>query len=199
MRSLAAIGRVGAAAILLASALFTSQLTVPSVAVACSCRMPGGVAEVVGDPDIVVVAGTIAAVEIANGPFGPQRAVQLTVLRVFQGEVLPGPVPIRSGHGSDCIPMLEGGSHVVLTARIGETGLEPVICGHFGLLTTVEGQALLREVEAAFGPGTGPPAPAPASGVDLASIALIAVGGLVAVVLFGTIFLAFGRRDRAAA
>jgi hypothetical protein len=42
---------------------------------------------------------------------------------------------------------------------------------------------------------TGPPPPATTGDVDLASIALIAVGALVAIVLVGAVVLAFGRRE----
>lgn len=183
---------------LLAGLLSSIQLGSPSLTIACSCAPRGAVAEVAGDPGVLVLTGTVAAIELANGPFGPQRAAQLTVLRVFQGQVRPGPVPIKGGDGANCLPALETGWHVVLTARIVANGLEPVACGHFGLLTTPEGQALLREVEAAFGQGAGPPRPTSERDVDLASVALIAVGGLVVAVLLGAVILAFGRRDRAA-
>lgn len=197
MRSLAAMGRVCAAVILLGGALLTTQLSVPGAAVACTCKRPDGVAKVAGNPEIVVVAGTIAAIELANGPFGPQTAAQLTVLRVFQGQLLPGPMQIRSGNGADCIPTFETGWNVVLTATLVEGRLEPVPCGHFGLLTTPEGQALLQQFEAAFGQGAGPPPASRESTVDLATIAIVAVVGVVVLVMIGALIAALGRRDRA--
>ena len=194
------LARVACAAILLSGALLASRLTMPSRTVACSCMQPGKVAEVAGDPNILVVAGTVLAIDIILDRFGQRTTGQFAIERVFQGPALPAKVPIVGGNGADCIPMIEAGWHVVMTARIVEERLEPVGCGHFGLLTEPSGQALLRDIEAEFGGGIGPPAPdpTPEPGIDLAAIALTSVGGLVAVVLFGAIVLAFGRRDRAA-
>ena len=189
--------RTACAAIVLVSGLFVVQLTTPSGMAACSCAPRGNVAGLAGDPEILVLTGTIDAIQLANGPFGPQVAAQLTILRVFQGRILPGPVPIVGGDGVNCVPTIADGQHVVLTARIAHDRLEPTACGHFGLLTTPEGQALLRDVEAVFGPGTGPAPPATTGDVDLASIALIAVGALVAIVLVGALVMTIGRRDRA--
>jgi hypothetical protein len=192
------LARIACAAVLLAGAAFGTQLSMPSLTFACSCMQPGNVAEVAGDPNILVVTGTVVAIDVRVDRFGQRTTGQFAVERVFQGPALPANVPIVGGNGADCLPMIEAGWHVVMTARIVEERLEPVGCGHFGLLSQPSGQELLRDVLAEFGQGAGPPpaAPAPPPGVDLASIALIAVGGLVAAVLFGAVFLALGRRER---
>ncbi len=192
------VSRLVLTAMLLASALFTAQLGVPTLSVACSCMRPGNVAEVRGDPDVIVVAGTIVSLERANPPFADQPLGQFAVQRLYQGPNLPGRVGITGGDGANCIPTIEAGWQVVMTANVVAGRLVPVGCGHFGILTTPEGQDLLRDVQAAFGQGAGPGGPPdvdlaanPQPDLGLVAIALVTfVVGLTA----AAAVLAFGRR-----
>jgi hypothetical protein len=175
---------------LLVSWLFTASLLIPPRMFACSCMMPGPIAEVANDPTAIVVAGTVGA----HAPGG----LTFQVERWYFGA---SPAPILTmvpGDGASCGLPLQPGERLIAVAQRDEQGLvHPSICSHYGLVGTPEGQALMAEAERAFGPGPSNADPPPTT--DGGGVSWVLLGGgaiaLVVVVLGGLLVL--GRRSEA--
>jgi len=191
-------------AIAINGALVAGRLSAPSVAVACSCIAPEPGAPRLRGDEAVVVVGVVGAPDgVGNYAF--------TVERLFKGGVAPV-AKIASGRqvfadgteawnscGRDHTP----GRHVVLAGGIGDGVINASSCSPYESINSAEGQALLAEAEALFGPGQVPGEPIPTSEpgarVDLATIAIVAVVGLLAIVAIGIVISAVGRRESPAA
>jgi hypothetical protein len=192
-----------AAAALLATLAASALLSLlPGTVVACSCIMPGPMAENAGDPTKVVVSGTIL-------PSG-RPGVDVAVDRWFQG---PGGAVLALapdgfsdlGGGADCrVPYPAAGSSWIFVAYVANPGEQPQVnlCTPQGDLATPEGQAMLADAVAAFGEGisplpSSPPAtdPVGAAGATLAGLAPVVGAVAVAAIVFGGLALVLRRRD----
>jgi hypothetical protein len=175
-----------AAAVLIAAALFGQRVTAPGAVVACSCA-PTEVSQFVADPQYVIVSGTVGRLG-QMGPTGHQTA-PFILDRIWQGQLPEGRLSMTGGGGGDCtIALTEGMQYIGVTTFKGPE-LTPIACIPFGDLRDAGGQAVLAEVRALLGAGRGAVADPPSSEappIDLASIALAAVGvivGLIALVI----------------
>jgi len=188
--------RTALLALLMTAAVSAARLASPGGAFACSCAMPKTLVEYRAEPNVVILAGTIAAVNGEAGTFAVER--------VFKGPV-PGPnLQIRGGDSAMCGVPLKLAARIVMVAYMEAGVVHPSSCSPFATLPSAEGDALLAEAEAAFGgaapPGgatepADPPSAAPLAGSDVALpivllAVLVVVGGL-----FGLIAL-MSRRGR---
>ena len=194
--------RTALLALLMTAAVSAARLAAPGGAFACSCAMPKALVEYRAEPNVVILAGTIAAVNGEAGTFAVER--------VFKGPV-PGPnLQIRGGDSAMCGVPLKLAARIVMVAYMEAGVVHPSSCSPFATLPSAEGDALLAEAEAAFGgaapPGVAappggatepadPPSAAPLAGSDVALpivllAVLVVVGGL-----FGLIAL-MSRRGR---
>jgi hypothetical protein len=147
----------------------------PDCAYACSCIQPKPIAEYANEPDTVILAGTVTAMD-------PQaRLGSFKVERWYKGTSENAEVIVRSGDGADCGIPLSVGQHLVMVAYVEEQTLNPSICSPWGDLSLPEGQQLQADTVAAFGEGTAPGG-AEAPGEDSAAFdvpGLLLVGGAV--------------------
>jgi hypothetical protein len=157
----------------------------PNSTYACSCVQPRPIAEYRGDPDYAILVGRVASVD-AN-----QRG-SFAVEQWFQGGRDPI-VPIQGGQGADCGLPLATGPHLVLVAFVESGIVHAGICSPSGDLNTPDGQALAREVVAAFGPGVTVGGGGPPEGSSVPLGVLIGLGALAALVI-GVMLVA--RRER---
>ncbi|MCI0582463.1 MAG: hypothetical protein L0227_06130 [Chloroflexi bacterium] len=153
----------------------------PDCAFACSCIQPKPIAEYKGEPDTLILKGTVAAYD-ANSRRGVFR-----VAAWYQGSSDVAEIPIQGGDGADCGIPLVAGQQLVVVAYASEGVLVPNICSPFGDLSTPEGQALDAETVAAYGVGTSPggdelPPTEPGGGFEIPAIVPIAGGAIVAVI-----------------
>lgn len=187
-------------ATLAASALLA---LLPGSAVACSCAMPGSMAETARDPDTVIFSGTIL-------PSG-RPAVDVAVDHWFKSgggatTTLAADGFNDRGGGADCrVPYPAAGSSWIYVAYLlPDTGaqLHTNLCSPQGRLDTPEGQAMLADAISVFGEGVSPsPSTLPSSGPldpigtivgDIAPIiGAVAVVGIV----FAGLALLLRRRD----
>jgi hypothetical protein len=184
-----------AAAVLIAAALFGQRATAPGAVVACSCA-PTEVSQFVADPQYVIVSGTVGQLG-QMGPTGHQSA-PFTLDRVWQGQLPEGRLTIVSGGGGDCtVPLTEGMQYIGVTPAKGPE-LTPILCIPFGDLRDASGQAVLAQVRGLLGVGRGAdaePPPSSAPPIDLASIALAAVGVIVGLIVLVIVLNVARRRD----
>jgi len=180
---------------LLAAALGAASLANPSAIAACSCAAPlPGIGEFRG-PDEVALMGQVG-VDDGSGTF------TFAVERWFHG----GHEPIirmrsdteRLADGSfvrnSCGVSLVAGARLVVGAHRADDVVIPSACAPHAEIDSAEGQRIVAEAEAAFGPGVvpGPPS-ATGDGVDLASVAIVAVFGIVAAVIAVTLIAVMRR------
>ena len=179
--------RIGLALLLSLGTIWVTQLSAPTIARACSCvPWPETVAAYRTDANVLVLAGTVVALEGQNGMFGIER--------VFKGPVPAVAMPIVGGNDAMCGLSLKLGDRLVLAAWVEDGVLQPSSCMPSAQLASPEGDALLADAEAAYGSGVSPPgedappadpAPGPANGLALPLI----LGAVLAVVvlLFGAV------------
>jgi len=187
------IPRIILVAALLTATLSAAQLAAPGGVFACSCAMPKPLVEYRADPNVVILAGTIAAVNGEDGVFAVER--------VFKGPVPAARLQIQGGDSAMCGVSLKLAARIVMVAYMDAGVIHPSSCSPFASLPSAEGDALLAEAEAAFGgvAPTGapvePPDPAPLAETDAAlPIVLLAVLAIVGA-LFGLVAL-LARRGR---
>jgi hypothetical protein len=148
--------------------------------------------------EYVVVAGAIRGVHDEAG----ETIGTFATARVYQG-VVPPEMPVRGGGGGDCTIPLSEGMLFVGVATIAQNRLEPMLCLPFGDMRDEGGRGVLVEVQAALGPGVPPGVdpsaeePQPAPLLDLSTLALGAVGVVVALVAIVVIGNFARRRDGA--
>lgn len=166
-------------------------LALPRATVACSCAMPGPMADVRGDPEIAVFTGVVDPRDPAGYP--------VTVTRWFQGGFLEPRVWFTagsfSGDGASCgvAPLRVATEWIFVAYRVeGQYGTR--LCSPHALLAGADGQAMLADAIATFGGGqpgtTDPPAatsPAPIP-ADPGSV-VTSVGAFVLVLMFGVAVL----------
>jgi len=163
-----------------------SSLAAPTCAYACSCIPPEAIADYRGQPDVVILAGTVATI-------GSDQRGTFAVERWFQGGTA-AVVPIRGGQGADCGLPLSAGQRLIFVGDVEDGVIKAGICLPSGDLSTPEGQALARDAAAAYGGGVEPTGSPPSQGDGSPSIILIAVG--IGAVLILASVLAFTRRER---
>jgi hypothetical protein len=173
----------------------------PQRCVACSCMQPLPLAEASAQsPDLAVFVGTVTALQPDAATGGGLATIEIE--GTFRGPALPPAIVARSGNGADCGLPVTVGEHRLFTARVDEQGTwSPGICDPQALLGTPDGDAVLAEAEAAFGPlqGTAEPPitdPETSSGdPDPVVMGTVAVAGLgLAVVLIGGAYYLLRRR-----
>jgi hypothetical protein len=184
------LGRVLLAVLVLASSAGVGELVAPRNAFACSCARIGRIADLAGQPGVVVVSGTIS--DVTNDRTG-QHAT-FAVARVYHGLVPAAAMPIRGGGGGDCTVDLSHAVDVVMVARIADGMIVPGLCSPFADVSTPEGRQLLAEVNATFGAAVAPPAAAALS-FDPVLVAILIVTPLVAMLLIVAIVVVLRRRD----
>lgn len=166
----------------------------PKCVAACSCGPPLPMAAYAADPNVVVLTGTVVAVD--QNQLGTFR-----IERWYKGTSAAIDVPIRGGNGADCGIPLTVGMHMVLVATVDNGVLHPSICSPWGDLSTPEGRQLEDEALLAFGEGTlpgggsGEPGGSPPPTLNIPWIAVIGAGVVVllVVVVAGASFVS-GRR-----
>ena len=190
------------AALTLNAALLMAAFSAPSVSFACSCRAPEPGAPRLSGNEEVVLMGFV-------GDANDLESYAFTVERVFKGEVAPvaklgtGAEVLADGTVamSSCGRGHTPGQHVVLASGIGDRGvISAAACSPYETVESPEGQALLREAVALFGPGHVPGNSLPADEaprMDFATIAILGVLGLLALVV-GVIVASIARGGGAA-
>jgi len=173
--------RIGLAVAVLAGSFSLLGLATPDCAFACSCIQPKPIAEYKGEPDTLILKGTVAAYDATA-----RRGV-FRVATWYQGSSDVTEIPIQGGDGADCGIPLVAGQQLVVVAYASEGVLVPNICSPFGDLSTPEGQALDAETVAAYGEGTSPggdelPPTEPSGGFAIPAIVPIVGGAIVAVI-----------------
>lgn len=121
----------------------------PKGAAACSCVPPQPMAAYAADPNVVVLTGTVVAVD-------QNQQGTFRIERWYKGTSIAVDVPIQGGDGDACGIGLSVGTHVVMVAFIGDNVLHPSICSPWGDLSTPEGRELEDQAIRAFGAGTSP-------------------------------------------
>ena len=161
--------RSGRAALLIVGVLLAADLALPAPTYACFCA-PTEVAEFVGDPQYVILSGSIGGVR-PGGELGTFR-----VERVYQG-VVPAPqLPVIGGGGGDCTIPLEEGMQFIGVATVSEGSLHPWLCMPFGDVRDERGQAILADLRRLM-PDVVPPEE-PLSFERIATLALTAAGAI---------------------
>lgn len=192
--------------LLLALALMvTIRVAVPQIAVACSCAIDEAPMQAAAaDPTVSVFTGIAGPFEAAG--------VQVKITRWFQGATPPSGIAVldpggfndpASGFGNSCGVNAPGqGSEWIFIAGRDEVGRYGVsLCSTHAPLAAAEGQLLLAEAEAVFGPPAVPEPPlADRNDIDTSppidTVLPILLGGLFAVGLVGGLFGILGRRGR---
>ena len=185
--------------IVLAIAVLTSgfsvfQMARPAFTYACSCIQPLPIAEYANQPDTLVLAGKVTAMD-------PQaRLGTFRIERWYKGESETADLRIRSGDGADCGISLTVGQELVMVAYAEESTLSPSICSPWGDLSTPEGQQLRAETIAAYGEGSPPggaetPGTASGTGFAIPGIVLYGSAAILAIIVLvaGASFIS-GRR-----
>ncbi len=192
--------------LLLALALTVSiRVAIPPIAVACSCAMnEAPMQAAAADPNVSVFTGIAGPFEAAG--------VQVKITRWFQGAIPPSGIAVldpggfndpASGFGNSCgIDAPGRGSEWIIIAGRDEVGRYGVsLCSTHAPLAAAEGQLLLADAEAVFGPPAVPVPPLPDDNeIDTTSpietVLPFVLGGLFAVGLVGGLFGILGRRGR---
>jgi hypothetical protein len=158
----------------------------PGRSVACSCMPSVSLAEAAArSPDLAVFVGTVTAFQPDATTGGGLATIE--VEGTFRGPALPQAMLARSGNGADCGLMVAVGERRLFTARADEQGTwSPGICDPQGLLGTPDGDAMLAEAEATFGPLQAVAAPPPitspegsSGGPDPVVTAAVAVAAVI--------------------
>jgi hypothetical protein len=193
------------AAILLATIAASVLFTIlPGLALACSCAMPGSMAESAKDPNTVIFTGTILpsgrpAVDVAVGTWFKGGSGALTTLASdgFNDE----------GGGADCrVPYPVVGSSWIFVAYVDPaTGPQPHtnLCSPQANLDTPEGQVMLADAVAVFGtppspspaPVAAPPGPLETVGQAMGGVAPIVAVVAIAGIVFAGLAVVLRRRD----
>jgi len=100
------------------------SLAAPTCAYACSCIPPQAIADYRGQPDVVILAGTVATI-------GPDQRGTFVVERWFQGGTA-AVVPIRGGQGADCGLPLSAGQRLIFVGYVGDGVIQAGICSLSG-------------------------------------------------------------------
>lgn len=191
--------RLVLAALTLNAALLAGALAAPSLVLGCSCAEPEpGAARFRGDEGVVVVGVVGASDGLGNYAF--------TVERLFRGDVPPvatlGSARQVFADGTEawnsCGRDHTPGLHVILAGGFEDGVINAGICSPYETINSAEGQALLEEALELFGPGQVPGEPVPsgeagAAGVDLATIAIAVVLGLLAIIVASVVVASIGR------
>lgn len=201
------LARLGLATVLLVGALAAGRLALPGGMVACSCLALEPGAPLFTGQEQVVVVGTVGPGD-GSGifPFAVERWFKggdaATIRLTSATQRLPDGSFVTNSCGVDLTP----GWHVILVASLRDGIYDPSPCQPFAAIETADGQRTLQAAIATFGdgapPGTTPGGTPESPGgptIDLALIAILGVLAVVIAVLFGALFLAFGRRDGTAA
>ena len=153
--------RLIAAVAVLASSAAAVRLATPSCVAACSCVEPRPLQAYLTEPNVVLLAGTV--VQMAADPQlgGGGRRGTLAVQRVFKGTVNAAQIPIADSDGAACGIGVSAGQSLVFVGYVDAGVIRPSLCSPHADLASAEGQALLAEAQAIFGPGSSPPSAAP--------------------------------------
>jgi len=141
-------------------AIAVAALALPVATSACSCAMPGPMAEVRGDPEIAVFSGVI----------DPQdaRGYPVTITRWYQGGGIVEPriwftAGSFSGEGASCgVAPLPIATEWIFVAYRTEGMYGTGLCSPHAALATADGQAMLADAIQTFGAGV-PSSPDPGS------------------------------------
>jgi hypothetical protein len=189
-------------ALVLLGALWSGQVVSPLPVLACSCAMPGTMAEYRGDSSHMVLMGRVASV----APTG----VEVQVERWFQG---PGGAMVSfapDGFGDQSAacqdPWPTVGGRWIWVAWVPELGAHPQtnLCTPKAAMDSAEGDAMLAAIVTSFGTGTtvdppDEPAPEPPPtppARELVLVAIVAAVTLAPLALFVAVIL-FARRRKA--
>ncbi|MEW5991905.1 MAG: hypothetical protein AB1736_11250 [Chloroflexota bacterium] len=183
--------RISLAVAVLAGGVSLVGFANPDCAYACSCVEPQPIGTYVGQPDTLVLAGTVTAYDATT-----QRGV-FRVERWYQGSSEVSDIPVMGGDGANCGIPLTVGQALVMVAFEADGFLQPNICSPWADLSTAEGQRLRDEAIEAFGEGTPPDdaaTPDPGSptggGGEFAIPALVIYGGVAVIALIAIIAVA---------
>ena len=181
--------RIALAVAVLAGSFSLLGLAAPGCAYACSCVQPQPIAAYAGEPDTLILKGTVTVYDETS-----QRG-QFHVERWYKGSSDVADIPIQGGDGANCGLPLTGGQTLVMVAFENEGVLAPNICSPWGDLATAEGQALEAQTVEAYGEGS----PVPDSGdtvaptddgfavpmiVPIAAAAIVLIVGVIALASF---------------
>lgn len=197
--------RLVLAALTLNATLLAAAFAAPSATFACVCVAPAAGQPIFDGSEQAVLVGRVGRTD----PTGKQ---EFAVDRWFKGGAA-GSVKLHTGteihpggitSSSSCGINVPEGAHIILAAAPGAGFLSAGACSPWADLATAEGQAMLAAAVNTFGVGLVPGEPPPeaadnAPAIDLASVAILAVVGLVAIVAAGVVISAVGRRERPAA
>ena len=172
--------RITLAVAALAAGLSLLGFANPGCTYACSCAEPQPMETYVGQPETLVLTGTVVAMDAR------QRGT-FHVDRWYQGSSEVSDLPISGGDGANCGIPLTVSQELVMVAFEQDGVLQPNICSPWADLSTAEGQQLRDQTIAAFGVGLPPdgeasPGPdSPAAGESGLAIPGIIVYGAAAV------------------
>ena len=121
----------------------------PRCAAACSCAPPQPMAVYAADPNVVVLTGTVVAVD-------QNESGTFRIERWYKGTSIAVDVPIQGGDADACGIRLSVGAHLVMVAFVSDNVLHPNTCSPWGDLSTPEGRQLEDQANHAFGEGTLP-------------------------------------------
>jgi hypothetical protein len=192
------LGHLFLLALTLNAALLAAALSVPAIAVACSCAAPDpGAPRLNGDEGLVV--GVVGAADgRGHYDFTVERSFNTEIGAVAKlgtgRQVFANGTEAFNTCGRDHTP----GQHVILVGGVEGDVINSSICSPYETVNSPAGQALLREAIALFGPGVVPGGPIPnaepGAGNNLATIASVAVLGLLTLIVAGVVIAAVGRQ-----
>ena len=201
------LGRVGLAAVLLASVFVTARLADPIGTSACSCMVsgPADFDKLAGQPGTVVFIGTVQSIDQRAGDqFGHARGV-LLVQWVYKGPIPSARMPVVSGGGGDCTMALDAGQRMITAATLEDGEITPHLCSPYADPTTPEGQQLIQAATKAFGAGAAPPGAEDSTtpddvtpdlrGGDPVLFAIVVATPIIAIVLILAVVGMFRRRE----
>lgn len=194
-----------AVALFLAFAAFSFQaVQMPGRVVACSCAGVSTLAEVVQDDQVTIVAGVI-------GPAQPDRT-PVVLDTWFHGPFPTDVVWLMGGTNSmsSCDVFMSAGERRLMVLyggpiAPGANGLySSSLCSPNAVVGTPEGDELLAEAVALFGPSEGQPShePVTSAPLDLSpwlgeGLLWVAAAGGVGMLMFGALILVARRRPTA--
>jgi hypothetical protein len=177
-------------------AIAVSALALPAATSACSCAMPGPMAEVRGDPEIAVFSGVV----------DPQdaRGYPVTITRWFQGGGIVEPriwftASSFSGDDASCgVAPLPIATEWIFVAYRTEGMYGTGLCSPHAAVATADGQAMLADAIQTFGgaqpnatdpptapsPSTVPSEPSPGAGPSTL-VSVVETVAPIALAIFG--------------
>lgn len=189
------IARILAAVVFLVAGVSAYRLVLPDGAFACSCAAP--------EPDAPVFSGEEQAVFVgtARQP-QPDGTYRFAVERWFAGgdamEVSVSserePMPDGGVRINTCGLHFEVGDRLIMTTGFADGVYHPSLCSPHAVVASDEGGRLVAAAAAEFGPGfepNGQPRPAvgdAAFAVDIAAVALGAIGIIVLLAVLVTVY-----------